>query len=67
MQVIYLLGIGINDYGKIALIAGIHRDTVTDYIKLYNSKGIDGLCELNFVGRTSELNTYKSTLEEYFR
>ena len=67
MQVIYLLGIGIKDYGIIALIADIHRDTVTDYIKLYNSKGIDGLRELNIVGRTSELNPYKSTLEEYFR
>lgn len=67
MQVIYSLGLGIQDYGLVAKLAGVHRDTVTDYIKLYNSKGLEGLQEVGFVGRASDLRPHQGSLEAYFK
>jgi len=36
---------------EIADIAGVCVDTVTDWIKLFSSQGLEGLCQLNFKGK----------------
>jgi len=35
----------------IAESIGVHSDTVTDWIKLYNKKGLGGLYNLDYEGR----------------
>ncbi|MDX2304952.1 MAG: winged helix-turn-helix domain-containing protein [Microscillaceae bacterium] len=54
------------DYGLVARIAGIHRDTVTDYIKLYNQEGLTGLEKVNYQGKKSALAPYANKIREHF-
>lgn len=51
---------------KIALILGIHRDTVTAYIRLYETKGINGIKKLNYGTNHSVLDNYIDVLLPYF-
>jgi transposase len=39
------------EYKEIADIAGVCVDTITDWIKLFSSQGLEGLCQLNFKGK----------------
>ena len=50
----------------IAQIVGIHRDTVTAYIRLYETKGIQGIKEVNYGTNHSVLDDYSEILLPYF-
>jgi len=39
------------EYREIASITGVCADTVTDWIKLFSSGGLEGLCRLDFKGK----------------
>jgi transposase len=48
----------------IALILGVNIDTITDWIRLYNQKGLQGMGLLNYEGRRpSCLDKYKTIIE----
>lgn len=50
----------------IGLIAGVHRDTVTDYIRLYNEEGLEGVCRVGYGTNKSELEGHAESLLDYF-
>lgn len=53
-------------HGKICKICKITEKTLTNYLKMYLKNGINSLKELNYKGKTSELNLHKESLEKYF-
>ena len=52
---------------EVADLCDIHRNTVKNYIKLYNKKGLDALKTFDYKGFTSILMSHRVTLETYFR
>jgi transposase len=50
-----LLCIELKDLGeenaKIATLCGVCRDTITDWLRLFEEKGFDGLCSFQYDGR----------------
>lgn len=51
---------------QIAALLCVHIDTITDWIKIFNSKGLKGLGELSYEGRrTSQLEEYKDDIKAY--
>jgi transposase len=52
---------------EVADLCGIHRNSVKNYIKLYNKKGLDALKTFDYKGFTSVLMSHRGTLETYFR
>jgi len=52
---------------KIAEIAGVSENTVTEYIRQYKQGGLEKLREIKFNKPVSELTQHISTLEAYFR
>ena len=58
-----------NHQGKenkdIADIIGVCVDTITDWIKLYQKKGLEGLCSLSFKGkRKSVINMHIENIKK---
>jgi len=53
-------------HGKICEICNITEKTLTNYLKMYLKNGISSLKELNYKGKTCELNIHKDSLEKYF-
>ena len=47
-------------------IAGVSKNTVTTYLRLYKEGGLEKLREINFNKPVSELKQHTSTLEAYF-
>jgi transposase len=66
MEVIHLISMGIDNYGLVAHIAGVHRDTVTDYVKLYNSASLAGLEKLNYWAKKSDLAAHAAQVKAHF-
>ena len=66
MEVLLLVHHTDLSYGLIATLAGVHRDTVTDYIKLYQSSGMSGILKTNFQSPQSALSPYRATLKGHF-
>ncbi len=52
---------------KVTEIAGVSKNTVTTYLRLYKEGGLEKLREINFNKPVSELTQHISTLEAYFR
>jgi transposase len=49
---------------KVAEILDVTKETITNWIKLYLSKGFDGLCSLNYDGRrVSKLVKYNDIIK----
>jgi transposase len=49
----------------IASTLGVNIDTITDWIKIYNAKGLEGLGLFNYEGRRpSKLDTLKGKIEQ---
>lgn len=53
--------------GVIADIMDLHRNTVSNYFKLYEASGMEGLRTLNYCGPTSKLDKHKPKVEASFR
>lgn len=51
---------------QIAEAVGIHKDTVTDYIKLYQNEGLDTVLHTGYGTNKSELDAHKTCLLTYF-
>lgn len=65
LQCIHFKQLGL-PHNVIASSLSVHVDTVTDWLKLYNSKGLSGLCNLNYDGRRfSKLDNHLSDLRTY--
>jgi transposase len=52
---------------QIADIVDIHINSITNYIKIFKEKGIEGLKEVNYGTNTSVLDTYKTSVEMEFK
>ena len=52
-------------YQDIAEVTGVCVDTITDWVKLYNSDKLAGLCGLQFTGkRKSKINDYVDKIKQ---
>jgi len=52
---------------QIAVIAGVSKNTVPRYLRMYNEGGIDKLREVNFYKPQSDLAEHTSTIETCFK
>ena len=67
LQCIHFKSIGFK-HNLIASSIGVNIDTVTDWIKLYNTKGFTGLCHLEYEGRrSSKLDVVSADIKEYIK
>jgi len=66
MEVLWLKSQGLL-HGQICQLTGISENTLRKYLRDYQEGGIDKLKEINFYRPKSELESHRSTLEEYFR
>ena len=66
MDVVWFKSHGL-PHKKIAQLADVGDNTVTEYLRMYNEGGIEKLKELNFYKPQSELVQHTSSLEKYFK
>ncbi|HCF28544.1 MAG TPA: IS630 family transposase [Cyanobacteria bacterium UBA11049] len=66
LEVIHLRALTELTNQQIAKLAGVHPDTVTDYVRCYNAKGLDGLKAVGYRGTNSSLDEHKSSLQASF-
>lgn len=66
MDAIYWVSQGFTR-GEVADKSGVHRNSVKNYVKLYNKGGLDALRTFNYKGFDSVLMSRRTTLEAYFR
>lgn len=66
LHAIYLKAVTDLSHIQICQIVGIHRDTLTKYIGLYNESGIEGLLQVGYGTNCSELDQYKELLLSHF-
>lgn len=66
MNVLWLKYNGLQ-HKQIAVLADVSSATVTKYIRMYNSGGIEKLREVNFYKPQSKLVEFKSSIEDYFK
>jgi transposase len=52
---------------QIAEIAGVSKNTVPRYLRMYNEGGVSKLREVNFYKPQSDLAKHTSTIETYFK
>lgn len=67
MEVILLHSTSRFSNQEIAQLVGIHRDTVTDWVKLYQQAGLEALKTFHYVSKPSSLDMHQSTLQAYFQ
>lgn len=51
---------------EVAAISGVHRNSVKNYVKLYNAGGLEALKRFEYKGFDSVLSGHRVTLEAYF-
>jgi hypothetical protein len=51
----------------VSCLSGVHRNTVKNYIKIFNAGGMCALTAFHYKGFDSVLMKSRGTLEEYFR
>ena len=66
MHVVYMKSQGIS-HKMIALACGVSINSVTNYIKLYNKSGLEGLRKLSYRKPKSDLEKYSTSIEEEFK
>ena len=66
MEVIWLKSQG-ESHQKIAQLAGVHVNTVTEYLREYEEGGLEKAKEVRFKRPESELVTYQTSIEAEFR
>ena len=52
---------------EISILADVHPNSVTNFIKQFNEGGMERLIELNYVGPQSELDQHCKTIEKEFK
>jgi transposase len=67
MEVIHLRALTRLTNQQIAQLAGVHPDTVTDYVRCYNQQGLAGLKAVGYQGPSSSLDAYRERLQESFQ
>ena len=65
MHVMYMKSKGYS-HNEISDVMDVHPNSVTNFIKLYNQSGLEGLQTLNYTGRESELEKFEDTIEAEF-
>lgn len=66
LHTLYLKAATDFSHEDIAKAVGIHRDTVTRQLELYNEVGLKAYCKTKYKGNTSELDTHTDCLIAYF-
>lgn len=66
MEVLYLKSRGLA-HQEIRRLCQISKTTLVEYLRQYQQGGIEQLKQLNFKGRSSQLNEHTETLEAYFK
>lgn len=66
LHTLYLKAATQFSHEEIAQAVGIHRDTVTRQLELYNEVGLAGYCKTKYKGQKSDLDTHTDCLLEYF-
>jgi len=66
LHCLYLKSVTDFSHQTIAKLVGIHRDTLTDYIRCYNQEGLSGICRLNYKANRSVLDKQEKILLAYF-
>ena len=66
LQVLYIKSQLDLSHQMIAKIVGVHRDTVTDYIKMYNIGGLELIYKIGYGTNKSALEKEKESLLDYF-
>jgi len=66
LEVIHLRALTQLSNQQIAQLAGVHPDTVTDYIRCYNQQGLAGLKAVGYQGQCSVLDAHQASLQEAF-
>ncbi len=66
MDAIYWTSQGYNRQ-EVALQAGVHRNSVKNYIKLFHKGGLEAMKTFQYKGFESLLSGHRTTLEDYFR
>lgn len=55
-------------HDEIASFCGVCRDTLTDWLQLFETGGFEALCNLNYEGRRrSKLDQYTEELKDYIQ
>jgi len=65
MHVLYLKYLGVG-HQEIAGMMDVHPNSVTNFIKLFRTGGMNAIKELNYNGSKSELTNHSHTLEKEF-
>lgn len=66
MDAIYWISQGYSR-ARTAEVSGVHRNSVKNYIKVYNKEGLDALKTFQYIGFDSVLMRQRGTLEGYLR
>jgi len=66
LHVLYIKNETDLSHEQIGLVVGVHRDTVTDYIRCYNEEGLRGIYHLGYGTNKSELEKHSESLLAYF-
>lgn len=66
MHVLYLKSLNFR-HKDIALITDVHVNSVTNFIRMYISGGLDALKQLDYFGPESELITFSGSIEKEFK
>ena len=66
MDAIYWASQGVSRQ-EIAQLSGVHRNSVKNYVKLYNKGGLEALKCFDYKGSSSVLLGHRLTLEAYFQ
>jgi len=66
MDAIFLVSQGYSRQ-DVAELSGVHRNSVRNYVRLYNKGGLEALQTFQYKGFDSVLSGYRVTIEVYFR
>jgi transposase len=66
MDVLWLKSQGL-PHREICRLTGVSSNTLREYLRLFQSGGVEKLAEINFYAPTSELEQHRHQLEAYFR
>lgn len=66
LHTLYMISCSNLSYGTIADLVGIHRDTLTDYIRYYQQGGLARIYQVGYGTNTSALEDYNSSLMSHF-
>ena len=66
MEVLYLKSHGL-PHQEICKLCPISKTTLVKYLKQYHQGGIEQVKQLNYTGKSNELNEHRETIESYFQ